>query len=53
MGNAMIYANMVPRICATGFDSSFKPRWKIIGPKGNNLQDDWAEKPESYLGIAA
>ena len=49
----MIYTNMVPRICATGFNVSFRPRVKVVGLKGNNLQDAWAEKPESYLGIAA
>lgn len=40
-------------ICATGFDTTFKPRFPLIGPKGNNLQDDWAEEPKSYLGLAA
>ena len=25
----------------------------VIGPKGNNLQDDWAKEPKSYLGLAA
>ncbi|KAL3462618.1 hypothetical protein BJX64DRAFT_276962 [Aspergillus heterothallicus] len=40
-------------ICATGFDTSFRPRFPIIGPSGNNLQDDWQREPQSYLGIAA
>ncbi|KAJ0413944.1 hypothetical protein BJY00DRAFT_305957 [Aspergillus carlsbadensis] len=40
-------------ICATGFDTSFRPRFPIIGPAGNNLQDDWEREPQSYLGIAA
>lgn len=40
-------------ICATGFDTSFRPRFPIIGPNGNNLQDDWDDEPQSYLGIAA
>ncbi|KAK1466334.1 monooxygenase [Colletotrichum cuscutae] len=40
-------------ICATGFDTSFKPRFPIIGPSGENLQDKWASDPESYLGMAA
>lgn len=39
-------------ICATGFDTSFKPRFPLIGPKGNNLQDDWRDEPQSYLGLA-
>ena len=40
-------------ICATGFDTSFRPRFPIIGPNGNNLQDEWRDEPRSYLGIAA
>jgi cation diffusion facilitator CzcD-associated flavoprotein CzcO len=40
-------------ICATGFDTGFKPRFPIIGPDGKNLQDVWAGTAESYLGIAA
>lgn len=40
-------------ICATGFDTSFRPRFPIIGPNGNNLQDEWEVEPQSYLGIAA
>jgi hypothetical protein len=40
-------------ICATGFDTTFKPRFPLIGPSGNNLQDVWANEPQSYLGMAA
>lgn len=40
-------------ICATGFDTSFRPRFPVIGPRGNNLQDDWKDEPRSYLGVAA
>ncbi|RDW65645.1 flavin-containing monooxygenase [Aspergillus mulundensis] len=40
-------------ICATGFDTSFRPRFPIIGPGGNNLQDAWKDEPHSYFGIAA
>lgn len=40
-------------ICATGFDTTFKPRFPLIGPKGKNLQDVWAKEPKSYLGCAA
>ncbi|KAL4808009.1 hypothetical protein BDV18DRAFT_158129 [Aspergillus unguis] len=40
-------------ICATGFDTTFRPRFPIIGPAGNNLQDDWKDEPKSYLGVAA
>ncbi|KAF2093574.1 FAD/NAD(P)-binding domain-containing protein [Rhizodiscina lignyota] len=40
-------------ICATGFDTSFKPRFPLINPEGKNLQDEWAKEPESYFGISA
>lgn len=40
-------------ICATGFDTTFKPRFPLIGPTGANLQDIWGKEPESYWGMAA
>jgi hypothetical protein len=40
-------------ICATGFDTSFRPRFPVVGPAGNNLQDQWAKDPTSYFGLAA
>lgn len=40
-------------ICATGFDTSFKPRFPIVAPNGKNLQDVWKEEAQSYLGVAA
>ena len=40
-------------ICATGFDTSFKPRFPVIGPTGLNLQDSWAKEAQSYFGLAA
>ncbi|KAI1752139.1 hypothetical protein F4782DRAFT_158594 [Xylaria castorea] len=40
-------------ICATGFDTYFRPRFPIVSHKGENLQDKWATDPQSYLGVAA
>ena len=40
-------------ICATGFDVSFRPRFPIVGEKGQNLQDLWSKEAHSYLGVAA
>ncbi|KAF2261197.1 FAD/NAD(P)-binding domain-containing protein [Lojkania enalia] len=40
-------------ICATGFNTSFKPRFPVIGPSGKNLQDVWKDEAQSYFGIAA
>ncbi|KAF6798223.1 monooxygenase [Colletotrichum sojae] len=41
-------------ICATGFDTTFRPRFPIVAPSGENLQDKWgpANSPESYFGMA-
>jgi cation diffusion facilitator CzcD-associated flavoprotein CzcO len=40
-------------VCATGFDTTFKPRFPLINPDGQNLQEVWTESPGSYLGVAA
>lgn len=40
-------------ICATGFDTTFKPRFPLTGPGGVTLNEKWQKTPESYLGMAA
>lgn len=40
-------------ICATGFDISFFPRFKMIGRKGKDIAKEWKARPEAYLSIAA
>ncbi|CAG9948957.1 unnamed protein product [Clonostachys rosea f. rosea IK726] len=37
-------------VAATGFNTTFKPRFPIFGQGGTNLQDLWADEPSSYLG---
>lgn len=37
-------------VAATGFDTSFRPRFPIIGRDGVDLKDLWAENPISYMG---
>lgn len=37
-------------ICATGFDTSYKPRFPIVGKNGIKLSEAWASEAESYLG---
>ncbi|KAK1659954.1 hypothetical protein BDP55DRAFT_732822 [Colletotrichum godetiae] len=37
-------------IAATGFNTSFRPRFPILGRNGVNLQDLWADEPTSYCG---
>ncbi|KAG9496517.1 hypothetical protein J7337_011293 [Fusarium musae] len=38
-------------VAATGFNTTFRPRFPIVGRNGVNLQDAWQEHPESYLGL--
>lgn len=38
-------------ICASGFDTSYRPRFPIIGRDGVNLAEKWKRHPEAYLGI--
>lgn len=38
-------------VCATGFDTSFQGRFPIIGRQGENLQDRYRTRPETYLGM--
>lgn len=40
-------------ICATGFDTSFKPRFPLIGQGGIDLREKWRVCPEGYLGLGA
>lgn len=37
-------------VAATGFDTSFRPRFPIIGRNDVDLQELWADRPVSYLG---
>lgn len=39
-------------VCATGFDTSFRPRFPIIGRDGADLAEQWDAMPEAYLGLA-
>jgi cation diffusion facilitator CzcD-associated flavoprotein CzcO len=39
-------------VCATGFDTTFKPAFPIIGRNGVNLADQWtADRPKAYFGV--
>ncbi|OOQ89761.1 putative flavin-binding monooxygenase [Penicillium brasilianum] len=40
-------------VCATGFDVSFRPSWKMVGCNEIDLAEQWAEVPEAYFGICA
>ncbi|KAF9887951.1 hypothetical protein FE257_009473 [Aspergillus nanangensis] len=39
-------------VCATGFDTSFTPRFPIVGRNGVSLADRWKTTPETYLSVA-
>lgn len=39
-------------VAATGFDTTYVPRYPVIGQHGVNLQDQWREHPKTYLGLA-
>ena len=39
-------------VCATGFDTSFQGRFPIIGRNGQNLQDRYRTRPETYLSVS-
>ncbi|KIX06705.1 uncharacterized protein Z518_04681 [Rhinocladiella mackenziei CBS 650.93] len=40
-------------VCATGFDTSFKPRFPLRGSGGILLSEKWENNPKAYLGMGA
>ncbi len=40
-------------ICATGFNTTYIPRFPIIGSNGQSIAEAWKEEPQHYLGFAA
>lgn len=40
-------------ICATGFDTSYRPKFSLVGLDGEELADKWSKLPESYISVAA
>lgn len=40
-------------VCATGFDISFRPRYPVRGLNGITLEEQWKDKPDAYLSLAA
>ncbi|KAL4879757.1 monooxygenase [Aspergillus karnatakaensis] len=38
-------------ICATGFDTSYIPRYPILGPRNLNLQTEWKKEVTGYMGV--
>ncbi|KAJ9630333.1 hypothetical protein H2204_008551, partial [Knufia peltigerae] len=40
-------------ICATGFDTSFKPAFPVLGYDKQDLRDLWRSEPRSYFSVTA
>ncbi|KAF9775988.1 hypothetical protein IL306_005876 [Fusarium sp. DS 682] len=40
-------------VCATGFDVSFVPGYKVLGKNGVSLAEQWKDAPEAYFGVFA
>jgi len=40
-------------ICATGFDASFTPHFKVFGRNGSEIHKQFGDFPVGYLGITA
>lgn len=40
-------------ICATGFDTTYRPNFPIVGSSGQSLRDAWENEVNGYLGLAA
>ncbi len=38
-------------VCATGFDTTFAPHFKVTGRKGADIEEQFGDFPEGYLGI--
>ncbi|CAG8086286.1 unnamed protein product, partial [Penicillium nalgiovense] len=38
-------------VCATGFDTSFIPSWKMIGRHGATLEERWKLNPEAFFAV--
>ena len=39
-------------VCATGFDTSYTPRFPMIGRNGITLSEQWASAPSAYMSLA-
>lgn len=40
-------------VCATGFNTSFVPRFPVVNGAGENLQDEWRGDPRGYMATGA
>ncbi|KAL5592391.1 hypothetical protein FOBRF1_013417 [Fusarium oxysporum] len=40
-------------VCATGFNVSFIPGYKVVGQSGVSLAEQWKDAPKAYFGVFA
>ncbi|CZR63758.1 related to monooxigenase [Phialocephala subalpina] len=38
-------------VCATGFDTSFVPPWKLVGLDGATLDERWKVNPDAFFSV--
>lgn len=38
-------------VCATGFDTTFTPPWKLVGLNGATLEERWKVDPQAFLAV--
>lgn len=38
-------------VCATGFDTSFIPPWKLVGLNGATLEERWKTNPDAFFAV--
>lgn len=39
-------------VCATGFDVTTRPHYKLSARNGYTFSDEWAKAPRSYMSLA-
>lgn len=39
------------RVCATGFDTSFIPRWKLVGLEGATVEGKWKTQLDGFFAV--
>ena len=38
-------------VCATGFDTTFIPQWKLVGLNGATLEERWKVDPDAFFAV--
>lgn len=51
MEDGTTYTEIDAIVCATGFDTSFRPAFPVVGER-DDLREVWKDEPKAYLGIS-